>query len=134
MQWWRGPRARAGCCLEFSRDVNLRKSLAKVLEKVRGAKAPGSPRAKGASSILRSLSGDVTGRTIYGDRPLRFRRLSVPDPELPSITDPTAFDTAFKIRIGHLLHNRQLCDTDSSNGDVLCRGTCWILDHMQPTP
>jgi hypothetical protein len=47
---------------------------------------------------------EVTGRTIYGDRPLRFRRLTVPDPDLPSITDPSAFANAFKIRIAHITH------------------------------
>jgi len=85
----------------------LKKSLTKVLEKVRGAKGTGSPGKKGVPSILRGMGGDVTGRTVYGDRPLRFRRLSVPDPELPSITDPSAFDTAFKIRIAQLLHTRR---------------------------
>jgi hypothetical protein len=83
----------------------LRKSLTKVLEKVRGAKGPGSPRKKRAS-LLRGI-GDVTGRTIYGDRPLRFRRLTMPDPDMPSITDPSAVEGAFKIRIGHLLRTRR---------------------------
>jgi hypothetical protein len=84
----------------------MRKSLAKVLDKVRGAKSQDSTRTKDKPSLLSGI-GDVTGRTIYGDLPLRFRRLSVPDPELPSITDPSAFDGAFKIRIGHLLHTRR---------------------------
>jgi hypothetical protein len=83
----------------------LRKSIAKVIARVRGAEdSDGEPQKR--PSLLRGI-GDVTGRTIYGDRPLRFRRLTVPDPELPSITDPNAFQSAFKIRIGHLLHTRR---------------------------
>jgi hypothetical protein len=84
----------------------LRKSLAKVLEKVRSTGAQPKRARKGVASLLRGV-GDVTGRTIYGDRPLRFRRLSMPDPDMPSITDPSAFDSAFKIRIAQLLNTRR---------------------------
>ena len=82
----------------------LRKSIAKVLEKVRAAKTGVTARGKrGGASLLRGIGGDVTGRTVYHDRPLRFRRLTVPDPDMPSITDPSAIEGAFKIRMGHLL-------------------------------
>jgi hypothetical protein len=86
----------------------VRKSLAKILSRVRRRKdrpagAAGVELPTAAPSTLRPPA-DVTGRTIYGDRPLRFRRLTVPDPDLPSITDPSAFASAFKIRIAHLQH------------------------------
>jgi hypothetical protein len=78
------------------------KVLAKVIEKARRKTGEDS----GGRGLLRSV-GDVTGRTIYGDRPLRFQRLSVPDPDMPSITDPTAFQSAFKIRVAHLSRTRK---------------------------
>ena len=80
------------------------KALAKVIEKAR--RKTGEDGASNRPSLLRGV-GDVTGRTIYGDRPLRFQRLSVPDPELPSITDPSAFQSAFKIRVAHLTRTRR---------------------------
>ncbi len=87
----------------------VRKSLAKILARMRGRKlrragaSGGTESSNGAPSVLRAPT-EVTGRTIYGDRPLRFRRLTVPDPDLPAITDPSAFANAFKIRIAHLTH------------------------------
>jgi hypothetical protein len=77
------------------------KSLAKVLEKARRRVTGG-----GDKSLAKGV-GDVTGRTIYGDRPLRFQRLSVPDPDLPSISDPNALQSAFKIRVAHLTKTRR---------------------------
>lgn len=84
----------------------MRKPLARVLEKVRSTGTQLKRPKKGVASLLRGV-GDVTGRTIYGDRPLRFRRLTVPDPDMPSITDPSAFDSAFKIRIAQLMNTRR---------------------------
>ena len=90
----------------------VRKSLVKILARIRRRKGrptlgfgslPMVTTTPPSSSMLRPPA-EVTGRTIYGDRPLRFRRLTIPDPDLPSITDPTAFEGAFKIRIGHLTH------------------------------
>jgi hypothetical protein len=77
-----------------------------VIEKVRGSGTTPKRARKGVASLLRGMN-DVTGRTIYGDRPLRFRRLTMPDPDMPSITDPSAFDSAFKIRIAQLLNTRR---------------------------
>jgi len=99
------PASRASDRIENG-DGNLRKSLARVLEKVRSTGTRPKGARKGVTSLLRGV-GDVTGRTIYGDRPLRFRRLTVPDPDMPSITDPSAFDSAFKIRIAQLLNTRR---------------------------
>jgi hypothetical protein len=81
--------------------VNVIKSLAKVIEKARRKVTGGS-----GKSMLQGV-GDVTGRTIYGDRPLRFQRLTVPDPDLPSISDPAALLSAFMIRVAHLTKTRR---------------------------
>jgi hypothetical protein len=84
------------------RSGMVKKSLAKIFAKVRRRKSvPADATSRLAATVLRA-PGEVTGRTIYGDRPLRFRRLTVPDPDLPSITDPSAFASAFKIRIAHI--------------------------------
>ena len=89
------------------RGVTVRKSLAKMFARMRGqhgrrsAHAVAEAARPGPPSTLRPPA-EVTGRTIYGDRPLRFRRLTIPDPDLPSITDPATFESAFKIRIAHL--------------------------------
>jgi len=83
-------------------ETTLIKSLSKVIARAR-RKVAGTA---GGASLLRGV-GDVTGRTIYGDRPLRFQRLTVPDPDLPSITDPSALQSAFKIRVAHLTKNRR---------------------------
>ena len=89
----------------------LRKQLANVFAKTR--RRNDAPIGESASVVpLREAPGrvehngtELTGRTIYGDRPLRMRRMTVVDPDLPSITDPTAFEGAFKIRVAHLAYH-----------------------------
>ena len=79
-------------------DSTVRRTINKVLAKMRG---PAS-----ADTSVKTVGGDVTGLTIYGDRPLRFQRLTVPDPEMPTISDPGALESAFKIRVAHLARVR----------------------------
>jgi hypothetical protein len=91
----------------------LKKSLGKVLAGVRAGKdAIGSAleRDKPAGSSMMKAIGDVTGRTVYGDRPLRFRSLTITDPDLPSITDVAALEPAFKIRVSHMHAERLPAD------------------------
>ncbi len=46
--------------------------------------------------------GDITGRTVYGDQPLRFRSLTLSESDLHALEDPAAIAGAFKIRVvGH---------------------------------
>jgi hypothetical protein len=42
---------------------------------------------------------DVTGETVFDDRPLRFRSLTLAEPDLPSLEDPSTTLGAFKIRL-----------------------------------
>jgi len=92
----------------------LKKTLEKVLAKVRRRRtrsqvggADGASPAEGSAAMTTPIGGTVTGRTIFGDRPLRFRRMTVPDPDMPSLDDPSNFESAFKIRIAHLSHTRR---------------------------
>lgn len=80
-------------------DSTVRRAINKVWAKVRG-------NASRSQVSVKTVGGDVTGLTIYGDRPLRFQRLTVPDPEMPTITDAAAIESAFKIRVGHLARVR----------------------------
>jgi hypothetical protein len=83
----------------------VRKSLGKVLAQARAGRDALAQKiggaAKGGESMLKGIA-DVTGRTVYGDKPLRFRSLTITDPDLPSITDPSALEPSFKIRISHM--------------------------------
>jgi hypothetical protein len=86
--------------------TRVRKSLGKVLAGVRAGKQAVAAALEGKpASELKSV-GDVTGRTVYGDKPLRFRTLTVSDPDLPSITDPAELEAAFKIRVSQMQHAR----------------------------
>jgi hypothetical protein len=76
----------------------VKKSLGKVIA---GMRATAAALEGKAAKELKGI-GDVTGRTVYGDRPLRFRTLTINDPDLPSITDPSALEPAFKIRVSHM--------------------------------
>jgi hypothetical protein len=42
---------------------------------------------------------DVTGETVFDDRPLRFKTLTLAEPNLPSFEDPSTTLGAFKIRL-----------------------------------
>jgi hypothetical protein len=100
--------------VDSSPGETLKKTLAKVLAKVRRRKARSQHGGTGqllppeaTPSPGAPHGATVTGRTIFGDRPLRFRRMTLPDPEMPAIDDPSNFETAFKIRIAHLTHTRR---------------------------
>jgi len=43
--------------------------------------------------------GDMTGQTVFGDLPLRFRSLTGTDANFPAFDDPAAIEGAFKIRV-----------------------------------
>src|SRR5512138_1804986 len=88
----------------------LKKTLEKVLAKVRRRRTrsqQGAPSTPEATPAVTPHGATVTGRTIFGDRPLRFRRMTLPDPDMPSLDDPSNFESAFKIRIAHLTHTRR---------------------------
>src|SRR5437667_12594957 len=55
------------------------------------------------SPALRSPpSSDVTGQTIFGDRPLRFRNFTLSEGDLLTLGKPSALESAFKIRVAKL--------------------------------
>jgi hypothetical protein len=83
----------------------------KVLEKLAGALRRGGPSGTGAASragVSRPVSvaedypsrtGDVTGQTIFDDKALRFRSLTLAQPDLSTLEDPAGLEGAFKIRL-----------------------------------
>jgi hypothetical protein len=86
----------------------LKASLRKIVQKLRRPEKPGMA-AKGAREKARGRGGspplgpdslrDVTGQTVYGDRPLRFRSLTLTEADLPVLDDPAGIEGAFKIRV-----------------------------------
>jgi len=86
----------------------LKESFRKIVEKLRRPGKRNLPAGVGkekrsstgstASSAGRGLS-DVTGQTVYGDRPLRFRSLTLSEADFPALDDPAAIEGAFKIRV-----------------------------------
>jgi hypothetical protein len=59
---------------------------------------PGKKKASGkpASPARRA---DITGQTVFDDRPLRFRSLTLAEADVPSLEDPSMIEGAFKIRV-----------------------------------
>ena len=74
--------------------IRYPKVLAPVLAKL----------APGAETKGYSIHG-TTGETVYGDRPLRFRNLTLTEADLPSLDDPVNAP-GFKIRISKLKRGR----------------------------
>lgn len=102
----------ASSCLCSERADALKASIRKIVRKLRrdpkGALPAGTGRAaRGRGGASRTDSpvlgpkslGDVTGETVYGDRPLRFRSLTLTEADLPALDDPSAIEGAFKIRV-----------------------------------
>jgi hypothetical protein len=48
----------------------------------------------------------VTGQTVFHDRPLRFRTLTVAEPDFPALEHPSAIEGAFKIRVAKRSRSR----------------------------
>lgn len=92
----------------------MKESIRRIVKRLRGDKGGVRPAAsalsassevgvapkKKASKRLRprALPIDVTGQTVFGDRPLRFRSLTLAEGDLPAIED-AAIEGAFKIRV-----------------------------------
>ena len=68
----------------------------KILSKLRRGRARPRP----APTRGRSFHvADVTGQTVFHDRPLRFRSLTIAEPDLPALESPSTILGAFKIRV-----------------------------------
>ncbi|MCC6204038.1 MAG: hypothetical protein IT533_03545 [Hyphomicrobiales bacterium] len=85
--------------------ATVRASLQKFLAMLRNQPASGSADARlRKESKGYSLHGS-TGETVYGDRPLRFRSLTLTEADIPALDDPATAD-GFKIRISKLRPGR----------------------------
>jgi len=86
----------------------LRKSLRKILKKLRLGRDNASPKPhaatnmRGRSSLTAvSLPGsDITGQTVFDDRPLRFKNLTLDQANVGEFDDAPDLSGAFKIRVG----------------------------------
>ncbi|HEX3632422.1 MAG TPA: hypothetical protein VHZ01_07940, partial [Casimicrobiaceae bacterium] len=79
----------------------------KVLVKLAGDKTstPPSPSKKKTPRQRRQAAPrsppktDITGQTVFDDRPLRFRSLTLTEADVPSLEDASMIEGAFKIRV-----------------------------------
>lgn len=83
---------------------SIRKFVAKLRRPVKGGPAAGAGKRKpqgrgGAQELSPESLRDVTGQTVYGDRPLRFRSLTLAEADIPVLEDPSSIEGAFKIRV-----------------------------------
>ena len=85
----------------------MKASTRKIASKLRGDKrrvTPASIKKKitprlQSKEIARAPAPDVTGQTVFDDRPLRFRSLTVNESDLSSLEGASAIEGAFKIRL-----------------------------------
>ena len=62
--------------------------------------APAPDRKKSArKSQPKTHPPDVTGQTVFDDRPLRFRSLTLTEADVPALEDASTIEGAFKIRV-----------------------------------
>lgn len=83
---------------------SIRKFVAKLRRPVEGGPAAGTGKRKahgrgGAPDLGPDSLRDITGQTVYGDRPLRFRSLTLAEADIPVLEDPSSIEGAFKIRV-----------------------------------
>jgi hypothetical protein len=82
----------------------------RLLDMLRGRR-PSTPAAKGASrSATQGYALASTGETVYDDRPLRFRSLTLTEVDEPLADDPSGAP-GFKIRISKLRRGRKEAST-----------------------
>ena len=82
-------------------------SLQRILEILRGGKPSGAPAKPPGRSEAQAYALGSTGETVYDDRPLRFRNLTVSEPNEPPPGDPGMTAAGFKIRISKLRRGRE---------------------------
>lgn len=76
-----------------------------LLDKLRGAKPAPVDAEAGETAVATTgapgwlPTGSPTGETIYGDRPLRFRALTLTTADMETLENPSAFHGGFKIRV-----------------------------------
>ena len=81
----------------------MRQSIRKIVGKLRREKPSSPPASPGKTRRRRARSkggADVTGQTVFHDRPLHFRSLTVTEVDIPTLQTQTAIEGgAFKIRV-----------------------------------
>lgn len=82
----------------------MKARVPKVLSKLRRGTAQKRP---APTSRHAFHIADVTGQTVFHDRPLRFRSLTVAEPDLPALEHPSTILGAFKIRVAKRGGTRQ---------------------------
>jgi hypothetical protein len=93
----------------------LKESIRKIVGKLHrhvsdagsAAKKNKSPRHRRNQGFLGNVT---TGRTVFDDRPLRFRSFTLAEPDLSKLAQPATLEGAFKIRVAK--HSR-------SHGDAI---------------
>jgi hypothetical protein len=91
----------------YSKVAGVKKTLYKIAGKLgrsvfpRGNATPPWTKAKRTSSgeDFPIAAGDVTGQTIFDDRPLRFRSLTLAQPDFKALEAAAGIEGAFKIRL-----------------------------------
>ncbi|MGH8714206.1 MAG: N-acyl amino acid synthase FeeM domain-containing protein [Casimicrobiaceae bacterium] len=84
----------------------MKASIRKIVKQLRTGKGTVSPvprkkiprRAK-TKAAASPPKADVTGQTVFDDRPLRFRSLTLTEADLPALETASAIEGAFKIRV-----------------------------------
>lgn len=91
----------------------MKESIRKIVGKLRGqvagpTSAPDKrkrPRRHPASAIpLHGMGHTKTGQTVFDDRALRFRSLTLAEPDFPSLSRLSTLKGAFKIRVAKRIH------------------------------
>ncbi len=85
----------------------MKESIRKIVRKLRRetaveAPAPAKPkrhRSRRSRTTPAASPPTITGQTVFLDRPLRFRSMTVAEPDFPALENPSAIEGAFKIRV-----------------------------------
>ena len=88
---------------------SIRKMVGKLRRHVTGAaSAPDQPKRPRRHRIpampSQGMGHTKTGQTVFDDRPLRFRSLTLAEPDFPSLSRLSTLEGAFKIRVAKRTH------------------------------
>ncbi|HEX8011172.1 MAG TPA: long-chain N-acyl amino acid synthase [Casimicrobiaceae bacterium] len=90
----------------------MKQSIRKIVGKLRrqvadvvpGQVKPKRRRQVAAPLVVHGMGHTRTGQTVFDDRPLRFRSLTLAEPDYPSFAQSSALEGAFKIRVAKRTH------------------------------
>jgi hypothetical protein len=92
---------------DFSRENSLKASITKIVGKLRrqpvaAGRVPRKKKTSRSDNVTVAkipVRTDVTGQTVFDDRPLRFRSLTLTEADVPALEDASVIEGAFKIRV-----------------------------------